>query len=61
MSQNIGKNLSAKYSQKLFDHTEESVTNVLNIVSKKLIHKTAEETGDLIDNKIADKVTKNSS
>ena len=50
----ISKNLSGKYSQKLLDHA----TDPLNTASKRAIQKTAEVTDDLIDNKIADRITK---
>ena len=46
---NISKNLSGKYSQKFLDHAQQSDTDA----SKRPIQKTAEATGDLIDNKIA--------
>ena len=32
---NINKNLSGKYSQKLFDHAKESATDALKTTSKK--------------------------
>ena len=54
---NIGKNLSNKYSQKLIDTAKKSTTDPIKTSSKRAIQKTAEETGDLIGNKIADKVT----
>ena len=54
---NLGKNLSGIYSQKLLDHAKKSATNQLKTSSKRVIQKTAEETGDLIRNKIADKIT----
>ena len=45
MGKNIGeivsKNLSSKYSQKLFDHAEKSATDVLKTTSKRVIQKTA--------------------
>ena len=50
----IGKK-SNKYGQKLFDIAEKSATNALKIVSKRAIQETA--TGDLVGNKIADKIT----
>ena len=46
---------SNKYGQKLFDIAEKSATNALKIVSKRAIQETA--TGDLVGNKIADKIT----
>ena len=43
---------------KLFDHAKKSATDALKTSLKRLIQKTAEETGDLIGNKIADRITK---
>ena len=43
---------------KLFDHAKKSATDALKTSLKRLIHKTAEETRDLIGNKIADRITK---
>ena len=53
---NIGKNLSNKYSQKLVDTAKTFTTDAIKTASKRAI-KTAEATGDLIGNKIADKIT----
>ena len=62
MGENIGKdirkNLSTKYSQKILDHIKPSGTDALRTTSKRVIQKTAEATGDLIGNKIADVVAK---
>ena len=58
IGENTSKNLSSKYSQKLIDHAKQSATNALETSSKKAIQKTAEVTGDLIENKIADRITK---
>ena len=55
--ENIGKNISNKYSQKLVDSDKKSAANAIKTASKRAIQKTAEATGDLIDNKIADKIT----
>ena len=52
------KTLSGKYSQKRFHHAKESATDALKATSKKAVQKTAEATGDLIGNKIADRITK---
>ena len=41
--------MSGKYSQKLLDHTKQSA-------SKRVIQNTAEATGDLVGNKIANKI-----
>ena len=53
----MGKNLSNKYGQKLLDSTKISATDAMKTASKRAIQKTAEETGYLIGNKIADKMT----
>ena len=60
----IGKNLSNKYNQTLFDPAKKCTTDALKIASKRAIQKTknkqtekAEATGDLIVDKIADKIT----
>ena len=53
----MGKSLSSKYGQKLFDSAKESTTDAIKTTSKRAIKKTAEATGDLIGNKIADKIT----
>ena len=61
MSKNIGKylsrNLSSKYSQKVLDHAKQSDRDTLETPSKRVIQKRAEATGDLIGNKITDKIT----
>ena len=58
IGRNISKNLSAKYSQKLLDHTKQSVADALKTVSQRAIQKTAEPNGHLICKKIADRITK---
>ena len=50
--------MSGKYSQKLPDHAKQSATDAFNTASKRAIQKPAEETGDLIGNKIANRITK---
>ena len=46
MSKNVGKNISttsnSKYSQEIFYHDEQSVTDALKTTSKREIQKTAE-------------------
>ena len=49
--------MSNKYSQKLVDTAKKSATDAINTASKRAIQKTAEATGYLVDNKIADKIT----
>ena len=52
----MGKNLSYKYGQKCLD-IQKSTTDAKKNASKRAIPKAAEATGDLIGNKIADKIT----
>ena len=56
-AKNMGKSLSNKYGQKLLDSTKKSAADAIKTTSKKAIQKTAEATGDLISNKISDKIT----
>ena len=56
-AKNMGKNLSNKYGQKLLDSAKKSTTDAIKTAPKRAILKTAEATIDLIDNKIADKIT----
>ena len=53
----FARNLNNKYGQKIIDSTKKSSTDAFKIASKRAIQKTAKATGDLIGNKIADKVT----
>ena len=53
MVQNIG----SKYIQKVVDTAKKSATDEIKTASKRAIEKTAEATGDLIGNKICDKIT----
>ena len=57
-AKSIGKSLSNKYGQKLLDSDNKSTTDVIKTKLKRAIQKTAETTGDLIGNKIADVVAK---
>ena len=52
----FAKNMSNKYSQKLLDSAKKSTTDVIETASKRAIQKTSETTGDLIGNKVADKI-----
>ena len=56
-AENVGKNLSNKYSQKLLHTAKKSITDTIKTALKRVIQKTAEATVDLIGNKIADKTT----
>ena len=53
----VAKNLNNKYDQKLSDFTKKFATDKLKIAGKKAIQKTAEASGDLVGNFIADKFT----
>ena len=64
-AKNMGKSLSNKYAatsatnvaQKLLDSAKKSTTDARRTASKRVIQKIAEAAGDLIGNKIADKIT----
>ena len=53
----FAKNIGNKYGKKLFDTAKKSTTDAIKTASKKAFQKNAEATGDLIGNKIADKIT----
>ena len=53
----VAKNTSNKYIQKLIDTAKKSATDAIKTASKRAIQITAEATGDLIGNKIADNIT----
>ena len=52
-----GTNFNSKYSEKLTDTVIKTGKDFATIAGKKIVHKSAEATGDLISNKIADKIT----
>ena len=64
-AKNMGKGLSNKYAatsatnvaQTLLDSAKKSTTDARRTASKRVIQKIAEAAGDLIGNKIADKIT----
>ena len=56
-AKNMGKKLSNEYGQTLLDSAKKSTTDAIKTTSKRAIQKAAETTGDLIGNKIADKIT----
>ena len=56
-AKNMGKSLSNEYGQKLLDSATKSTAGDIKTASKKVIQKTAEAMGDLIGNKISDKIT----
>ena len=49
--------MSNKYCQKLLDSAKKSTIDVIKTASKRAMQKTSEATGDLIGNKIIDKIT----
>ena len=53
----MGKDLSRKYIQKLLDSAKKSATDAIKTASNRAIQIAAKATGDLIGNKIADKIT----
>ena len=53
----VTKNMSIQYSQQLLDSTKKCTTDGIKTASKRAIQKTVEPTGDLIGNKIVDKIT----
>ena len=58
LQKSMGKNLSSKYGKKLLDSAKKWTTDAIKTASKnKKIQKATEAIGDLIGNKIADKIT----
>ena len=52
-----GTNFNSKYDIKLTDTAIKTGKDFATIAGKKIVHESAEATRDLIDNKIADKMT----
>ena len=52
----FARNMRNKYRKKLVDTAKTSATDAIKTASKRAIQKTAEATGDLVGNKIADKI-----
>ena len=52
-----GANFNSKYDKKLTDTAIKTGKGFAMIAGKKIVHKSAEATGDLIGNKITDKIT----
>ena len=55
-AKNMGPQLNSKYYQKLLNNAKKLTTDAIKIASKRAIQKRAEATGDLIGNKIVDKI-----
>ena len=53
----FAKSMSNKYEKKLVDTAKKYATDAIKTASKRAIQKFAEATGDLVGNKIADKIT----
>ena len=53
----FARSMSNKYGKKLADTAKKSATDAIKTASKRTIQKNAEATGDLIGNKIANKIT----
>ena len=53
----FARKLNNKYGQKLVDSVKKSAADAFKIASKRAIQKTAETTGDLVRNTIANKIT----
>ena len=54
---NVAKKFGDKYGKNLMDTAKKPGINAARTASKRVVQKTAEATGDLIGNKIADKIT----
>ena len=55
-AKSVGKSLSNKYDQKFLVSAKKCTTDATKTASERAIQKTAEVTGDLNGNKIADKI-----
>ena len=54
----FAKNIGNKYGNKLLDNSISAGRDFSKIAGKKVLTKSAEATGDMIGNKIADRITK---
>ena len=54
----VGKSMKTKYVKKILDKSIDAGKDFAKIAGKKVLTKSAEATGDLIGNKIADRITK---
>ena len=59
-SMDVGKKYGKKYGNKLLDNSTNAGKDFVKIASKKVLTKIAEATGDMIGNKIADRITRSS-
>ena len=56
-AKNMGTHLSNKYGQRILDSAKKCTTDAIKMASKRATQKIAEAKGELIGNKIADKIT----
>ena len=54
----VSKSMKKKYGKKILDNSLSAGKDFAKIAGKKVLTKSAEATGDLIGNKIADRITK---
>ena len=54
----VGKSTKKKYGKEILDNSISAGKDFAKIAGKKVLTKSAEATGDLIGNKIADRITK---
>ena len=59
-SLDVGKSMKKKYCKKILDNSLSAGKDFAKIAGKKVLTKSAQATGDLIGNKIADRITKSS-
>ena len=57
-SLDVGKSMKKKYSKKILDNSLSAGKDFAKKAGKKVLTKSAEATGDLIGNKIADRISK---
>ena len=53
----FARKVGDKYGKKLMDTATKTRIDAAKTASKRMVQKTAEATGDLIENKVADKIT----
>ena len=56
----VGKNMSNKYGRKILDKSMDAGKDFAKIAGKKILQKSAETTGEMIGNKIANRITRSS-
>ena len=56
----VGKSMNKKYGKRMLDNGISTGKDFAKIAGKKVLTKSAEATGDLIGNKISDRITKSS-